>query len=85
MFVGYAFVSDPMIAVVLYVVDHTLFSINHITAVILPVLYGVLWIKSPMQVFIMGAILAGISLLLARLVPRDPQEGNEVLSFQIRA
>lgn len=104
-FVGYAFVSDPMIAVVLYVVDHILFSmaiaqktylqkiadpkdlastagvsfsINHIAAVILPVLYGVLWIKSPMLVFITGAILAGISLLLARLVPRDPQEGNEV-------
>jgi predicted MFS family arabinose efflux permease len=104
-FVGYAFVTDPMIAVVLYVVDHILFSmaiaqktylqkiadpkdlaatagvsfsINHIAAVILPVLYGVLWIKSPMLVFITGAVLAGVSLVLARLVPKDPQEGNEV-------
>lgn len=105
-FVGYAFVSDPMIAVVLYVVDHILFSmaiaqktylqkiadpkdlaatagvsfsINHIAAVILPVLYGVLWIKSPMLVFITGAVLAGISLVLARLVPSEPKEGNEVV------
>ncbi|PVZ72143.1 MFS transporter [Pelagibaculum spongiae] len=105
-FVAYALVTDPMIAVVLYILDHLLFSmaiaqktyfqkiadpkdlastagvafsINHIAAVILPVLYGILWLSSPALVFLTGAVLAFISLLLARLVPTDPMQGNEVL------
>jgi len=47
------------------------FTINHIAAVVIPV-------NSPSVVFIAGAIMAAFSLLLARMVPRDPGEGNEV-------
>jgi len=54
------------------------FSINHIAAVVLPVLYGGLWLVSPTAVFLTGAALAFVSLLLARLVPAIPEEGNEV-------
>ena len=55
------------------------FTINHIAAVLLPVLFGLLWLVSPALVFLSGAAMAGISLLLALNVPRHPQPGNEVL------
>lgn len=48
------------------------FTINHVAAVVLPVLYGFLWIISPSLVFLSGAALAGVSLGLALLVPRHP-------------
>lgn len=54
------------------------FSINHVAAVILPVFYGMLWIISPAAVFLTGAVLAMISLILSRLVPINPQPGLEV-------
>ncbi len=54
------------------------FTINHIAAVVIPVAFGIVWLHSPSIVFIAGAIMAALSLLLARLVPRDPREGNEV-------
>ena len=54
------------------------FTINHIAAVVLPALYGVLWLLSPALVFLSGAVLATLSLILAILVPRDPKPGNEV-------
>ena len=38
------------------------FSINHIAAVIIPVLFGILWLTSPAAVFLAGAIMALISL-----------------------
>lgn len=53
------------------------FSINHIAAVIIPVLFGILWLTSPAAVFLAGAIMALISLGLARLIPDDPQPGFE--------
>jgi len=104
-FVAYAFVSDPSIAVGLYILDHLLFSlaiaqktylqkiadpkdmaatagvafsINHIAAVVLPALYGLLWMYSPAAVFLTGASMAGVSLVLARLVPYCPEPGREV-------
>ncbi len=55
------------------------FTINHIAAVLLPALFGLLWLVSPALVFLSGAAMAGVSLLLAFNVPRDPQPGNEVL------
>ncbi len=55
------------------------FTINHIAAVLLPALFGLLWLVSPPLVFLAGAAMAGISLLLALNVPRHPQSGNEVL------
>jgi predicted MFS family arabinose efflux permease len=54
------------------------FTINHIAAVVLPAAYGVLWIISPSAVFLTGAGLAFISLVLSQFIPMDPQEGNEV-------
>ncbi|NVK17439.1 MAG: MFS transporter [Methylocystaceae bacterium] len=104
-FTAYAFVENPWVAVVLYILDHLFFSmaiamktyfqkiadpkdmaptagvsftINHIAAVVLPAAYGVLWIFSPAAVFLTGAGLAFISLVLSRFVPVKPVEGNEV-------
>ena len=54
------------------------FTINHIAAVILPALYGGLWIISPAAVFLTGAALAFLSLVLSRFIPIVPEEGNEV-------
>ena len=54
------------------------FTINHIAAVILPAAYGGLWIISPAAVFITGAALAFVSLILSRFIPLRPEAGNEV-------
>lgn len=56
------------------------FTINHIAAVVLPALMGLLWLVSPSWVFILGAIMALMSLLLARWVPTDPVNGREWLN-----
>ncbi len=55
------------------------FTINHIAAVVIPVVFGLIWLSHPAWVFITGAAMAGVSLLLSLLVPRDPHEGNETL------
>jgi hypothetical protein len=55
------------------------FTINHIAAVFLPVLLGLLWLVSPAFVFMAAAFLAFLSLLLALLVPRVPTVGHETL------
>ncbi len=106
-FGAYAVVNDPIIAGVLYVVDHLFFafaiahksylqkiadpadiaatssvsfSINHIAAVFIPALFGAfLWSQSPSYVFIAGALMAGVSLILSLNVPRNPRAGNEVI------
>lgn len=54
------------------------FTINHIAAVILPAVYGIIWIYSPSAVFLTGAVLSLGSLCLASLIPEKPEEGNEV-------
>lgn len=55
------------------------FTINHIAAVFLPVLLGYLWLVSPGAVFLLAAGIASMSLLLACLIPRHPQKGQETL------
>ena len=55
------------------------FTINHIAAVVIPVFFGVLWIQSPSLVFYIGAVMAGISLVLAFNVPNRPDVGNETI------
>jgi len=55
------------------------FTINHIAAVVIPVAFGLMWLYSPAAVFLAGSVMAAISLLLSRMVPRDPREGNEVI------
>jgi hypothetical protein len=53
------------------------FTINHIAAVFLPVLLGMLWLISPSAVFVAAAFMSLMSLLLARLIPRHPEPGYE--------
>ncbi len=53
------------------------FTINHIAAVVLPAVLGLLWLVSPSAVFLTGSAMAGVSLLLAFNVPRNPEPGNE--------
>jgi len=103
-FVSYAFVESAMLAAVLYVIDHLLFSmaiaiktyfqkiadpkdiastaavsftINHIAAVIIPALLGIVWLTSPKLVFMIGASFACCSLFLAFMIPKFPIEGRE--------
>jgi hypothetical protein len=53
------------------------FTISHIAAVVVPIGFGVIWLTSPAAVFYAGAAMAAISLVLARLVPKNPVEGFE--------
>jgi len=53
------------------------FTINHIAAVILPAALGLLWLISNAAVFLFGAGLACMSLLITQLIPDSPQTGNE--------
>jgi hypothetical protein len=55
------------------------FTINHIAAIFLPALLGYLWVTSPGMIFVLAAGMAGISLVLALLVPRHPEKGNETV------
>lgn len=50
------------------------FTINHIAAVLIPASFGVIWLAAPEWVFILGAIMAGGSLLLALCVPEAPSQ-----------
>jgi len=60
------------------------FTINHIAAVVIPVLFGAIWIYSPSLVFYIGAVMAVVSLLLAFNIPSHPQVGNETLVGRVR-
>ncbi|WP_170362902.1 MFS transporter [Ruegeria arenilitoris] len=55
------------------------FTINHIAAVFLPALLGLLWVVSPGAVFGLAAGMALISLALSLLIPRHPEPGNETI------
>ncbi|MDD7910413.1 MULTISPECIES: MFS transporter [Pseudovibrio] len=55
------------------------FTINHIAAVFIPVVFGAIWLYSPAAVFLAGAGMAFVSLVLARLVPNNPEPGNELI------
>ncbi|MFW8596169.1 MFS transporter [Cribrihabitans neustonicus] len=61
------------------------FTINHIAAVFLPVLLGLLWVVSPGAVFALAAGMALISLTLALLIPRHPEPGNETIFSKFAA
>ena len=108
-FIAYAFVESAMLAMILYVLDHLLFSmaiaiktyfqkiadpkdmastagvsftINHIAAVVIPALLGIVWLTSPSLVFFIGAGFALCSLCLALIVPLAPCEGYEVAFYK---
>lgn len=55
------------------------FTINHIAAVALPVLLGLLWVSAPASVFLLAAGMAVISLILSLMIPRHPVEGHETV------
>jgi len=53
------------------------FTINHIAAVVIPVLLGILWLTSPTAVFLVGSGIALTSLLVCGLIPDSPRVGEE--------
>lgn len=53
------------------------FTINHIAAVVLPMMLGLVWLYSNALVFLIGAGIAVMSLLLSQLIPDQPELGNE--------
>jgi len=55
------------------------FSINHIAAVIIPAAFGFLWLISPSMVFMVGAGMSALSLILVRLIPDNPSYENVAL------
>ncbi|WP_371168509.1 MFS transporter [Aliiroseovarius sp. 2305UL8-7] len=61
------------------------FTINHIAAVFLPALLGYLWVISPGAVFGFAAAMAAGSLVLALLIPRHPEKGNETIFSRMSA
>ncbi len=55
------------------------FTINHIAAVIIPVLFGLLGMGNPSLIFWLGAVIALCSLSLSLMVPRWPAPGRETV------
>lgn len=53
------------------------FTINHIAAVVLPAMLGLVWLYSNALVFLVGAGIALVSLALTQLIPNIPIIGNE--------
>ncbi len=53
------------------------FTINHIAAVVIPALLGIVWLTNSSWVFYIGASFAVCSLLLSLLIPNQPSLGNE--------
>lgn len=61
------------------------FTINHIAAVVLPALLGLVWLYSNSLVFFIGAGIACASLVLSQFIPRQPIYGAETRYFTSRA
>lgn len=55
------------------------FTINHIAAVAIPAIFGIIWLTSPAIVFLSGAAMAAVSLALSMLVPRNPIRDYETV------
>jgi len=53
------------------------FTINHIAAVFLPAILGIIWLYSSSLVFIIGTLIAICSFGLSFLIPKHPNIGNE--------
>jgi hypothetical protein len=53
------------------------FTINHIAAVVIPAVFGLIWLVSPAAVFLAGAAMAAASAVLATMVPSRPLPGRE--------
>ena len=61
------------------------FTINHIAAVIVPVVLGLVWVISHSAVFLIGTGFAVCSLILSQNIPFRPVEGNEVNWGRVRS
>lgn len=55
------------------------FTINHIAAVFIPALLGLVWLYSNALVFMVGTALACCSLFLSMLIPHNPEPGREYI------
>lgn len=53
------------------------FTINHIAAVFLPILLGLVWLYSHSLVFIIGTGIALVSFGFSFLIPQNPEQGFE--------
>ena len=53
------------------------FTINHIAAIVVPALLGLVWMWSHSLVFYIGAIFALLSLIAAQFIPKAPSQDNE--------
>ena len=53
------------------------FTINHVAAVFLPVLLGLVWLYSHSLVFIIGSCIALMSFAFSFLIPKTPKQGFE--------
>ena len=53
------------------------FTINHIAAVVIPAMLGMVWLYSHSLVFLIGAGFAGCSLILSQFMPKRPKPGYE--------
>jgi len=60
------------------------FTINHIAAVVIPVVFGHIWVSDHSWVFFAGAGMAAGSLALAFLIPRNPTWGRETVFSAIQ-
>lgn len=54
------------------------FTINHIAAVIIPALLGILWLYSATLVFLVGSAFALMSLIGSRLIPDNPSQHQHI-------
>ncbi len=57
------------------------FTINHIAAVVLPAVLGLVWLYSNSLVFFVGASIAFASLVLSQFIPNKPIYGRETRYF----
>ncbi|UJF20167.1 MFS transporter [Vibrio sp. SS-MA-C1-2] len=60
------------------------FTINHIAAVFIPALLGILWLHSEMLVFMIGVGFAVCSLICSRLIPHSPRQGLETTFVKVQ-
>jgi len=60
------------------------FTINHISAVAIPAVLGVVWISSHALVFYIGALFALLSLISAQFIPKVPFPGHETRFFDTK-
>ncbi|MGB6127394.1 MAG: MFS transporter [Psychrilyobacter sp.] len=55
------------------------FTLNHTMAVIIPVVFGYIWLKNPSSVFYLGVGLALISLIFSTFIPKNPIISKETI------